>query len=107
MTEQIRHAVKNPISTDVFDFEANLATILREAGLKPQDCGGEVTFASGADPLIPGRFRFGSAAALALAAKGSPPRRSGGTEAGMTRTSTSTSGRRFAASPASPTDGGS
>ncbi|GAA3833643.1 CoA transferase [Streptomyces chiangmaiensis] len=70
LTEQIRHAVKNPISTDVFDFEANLATILREAGLKPQDCGGEVTFASGADPLIPGRFRFGSAAALALAAKG-------------------------------------
>lgn len=69
-TEQLRHAVENPISSDDFDFEAHLAAVLREAGFQPDDCGGAVTFSSGADPLVPGRFRFGSAAALALAGKG-------------------------------------
>ncbi|MFE2092891.1 CoA transferase [Streptomyces sp. NPDC002596] len=34
------------------------------------DCGGAVAITSGADPLVPARFRFGSAAALALAGKG-------------------------------------
>jgi crotonobetainyl-CoA:carnitine CoA-transferase CaiB-like acyl-CoA transferase len=70
LTEQLRKAVENPITADDFSFEQNVATILHEVGMTPQDSGGAVTFASGADPLVPSRLRFGSAAALALATKG-------------------------------------
>src|SRR5262245_23939272 len=70
LTEQLRTAVENPIAADDFSFEQHLEPILHEVGMTPQDGGGAVTFASGADPLVPSRFRFGAAAALALAAKG-------------------------------------
>ncbi|RZU46403.1 CoA transferase family III [Streptomyces sp. BK022] len=70
LTKRIRHALENPATSDEFDFDGHLEEILREVGLTPADCGGSVSFTGGADPLVPGRFRFGSAAALALAAKG-------------------------------------
>ncbi|MFD7874803.1 carnitine dehydratase, partial [Streptomyces sp. NPDC059766] len=70
MTERLHHALENPVSSDEFDFDGHLEEILREAGLTPDDYGGSVAFTSGADPLVPGRFRLGSAAALALAGKG-------------------------------------
>ncbi|MGW2563712.1 CoA transferase [Streptomyces sp. NPDC001514] len=70
LTERLRKAAENPVSSNVFPFEQHLEEVLREAGLTPMDCGGTVAFTSGADPLVPGRFRFGSAAALALAGKG-------------------------------------
>jgi crotonobetainyl-CoA:carnitine CoA-transferase CaiB-like acyl-CoA transferase len=70
LTQQLRRAVENPIATDDFDFEEKLEAILREVGMTPEDSGGTVTFTGGADPLVASRFRFGSAAAVALAAKG-------------------------------------
>jgi hypothetical protein len=69
LTEQLRKAVESPIVGDDFSFEQNLEAILHEVGGRSHDSGGSVTFTAGADPLVPSRFRFGSAAALALAAK--------------------------------------
>jgi crotonobetainyl-CoA:carnitine CoA-transferase CaiB-like acyl-CoA transferase len=69
LTEQLRRVVENPIAADDFNFAENVEKILREVGMPPEDSGGAVTFASGADPLVPSRFRFGSAAALGLATK--------------------------------------
>ncbi|WP_020578260.1 CoA transferase [Actinopolymorpha alba] len=70
LTAQLRKAVENPIVADDFSFERYLEEILHEVGMTPKDSGGAVTFTSGADPLISSRLRFGSAASLALAAKG-------------------------------------
>ncbi|MER6039074.1 CoA transferase [Streptomyces sp. NPDC001835] len=70
LTERLREAVEHPISSDAFDFEAHLGEVLHEAGLTADDCGGAVAIIAGVDPLVPARFRFGSAAALTLAGKG-------------------------------------
>ncbi|MGW1591348.1 CoA transferase [Streptomyces sp. NPDC002386] len=70
LTERLRRAVEHPISSDDFDFEAHLHEVLYGAALVADDCGGAVAIIAGADPLVPARFRFGSAAALALAGKG-------------------------------------
>lgn len=48
-----------------FDIAAELATMLSEIGMTPDDCGGSITF-EGADPIMPSRLRLGSAAALGL-----------------------------------------
>ncbi|NEB94880.1 CoA transferase [Streptomyces bauhiniae] len=70
LTERLNQAVGNPISSDAFDFGGHLGEVLKEAGLTAGDCGGVVAFTGGVDPLVSARFRFGSAAALALAGKG-------------------------------------
>jgi hypothetical protein len=44
--------------------------VLGTVGLSIKDAGGDVRFYGGADPLIASPFRFGSAAAVALGAKG-------------------------------------
>ncbi|MFJ5521245.1 CoA transferase [Streptomyces griseoluteus] len=70
LTERLIKAVGNPVSSDAFSFAPHLEEILTGVGLTASDCGGSVSFSGGIDPLVPARFRFGSAAALALAGKG-------------------------------------
>jgi len=70
LTEQIRHSVNNPLTSTDFDFAAVLEDVLSTVGLSAKDAGGTVRFYGGADPLIASPFRFASAAAVALGAKG-------------------------------------
>ena len=70
LTDQIRHSVNNPLTTTNVDFPPVLDDVLSAVGLSVKDAGGEVRFYGGADPLIASPFRFASAAAVALAAKG-------------------------------------
>jgi len=70
LTDQIRYSVNNPLTTTDLDFPTVLDDVLSAVGLSVKDAGGEVRFYGGADPLITSPFRFASAAAVALAAKG-------------------------------------
>jgi hypothetical protein len=70
LTEQIRYSVNNPLTATDFDFSAVLDDVLSTVGLSVTDAGGKVRFYGGADPLIASPFRFASAAAVALVAKG-------------------------------------
>jgi crotonobetainyl-CoA:carnitine CoA-transferase CaiB-like acyl-CoA transferase len=69
LTDQIRQAVDNPLTSTDFDFSAALDDVLSTVGLHAKDAGGNVSFYGGADPLIASPFRFASAAAVALGAK--------------------------------------
>jgi len=68
LTEIIRSNLNNPISSSEFELYDVLENILSGIGLSAADSGGKITF-YGKDPIIPSRFRFGSMAAIALAAK--------------------------------------
>ena len=46
-----------------YDIHAHLSTYLREIGLDPADCGGEIVF-TGADPILHSRIRLGSCLAI-------------------------------------------
>ena len=70
LTAQIRHSVNNPLTSTDFDFTAVLDDVLSTVGLSVTDAGGNVRYYGGADPLIASPFRFASAAAVALGAKG-------------------------------------
>ena len=70
LTQQIRYSVNNPLTATDFDFSAVLDDVLSTVGLSVADAGGKVRFYGGADPLIASPFRFASAAAVALVAKG-------------------------------------
>ena len=51
-----------------FDFHAGVDQVLKAVGLSTSDSGGQLTF-YGRDPIIASPFRFGTMAALALAAR--------------------------------------
>src|SRR6476659_3225125 len=68
LTEIIRSNLNNPVSSSEFDLYTGLDKVLSDVGLSVADSGGKITF-YGKDPIVPSRFRFGSEAAIALAAK--------------------------------------
>ena len=68
LTETIRSNLNNPVSSSEFELYNVLENVLSGIGLSAADGGGKITF-YGKDPIIPSRFRFGSMAAIALAAK--------------------------------------
>jgi crotonobetainyl-CoA:carnitine CoA-transferase CaiB-like acyl-CoA transferase len=68
LTETIKSNLNNPVSSSEFDLYTGLDKILSDVGLSVADIGGKITF-YGKDPIVPSRFRFGSMAAVALAAK--------------------------------------
>ncbi len=65
LTRALIQAVRTPLRHDRFDIHAELATLLADVGVSPEDCGGEIRF-SGLDPLMPSVVRLGGSAALAL-----------------------------------------
>jgi crotonobetainyl-CoA:carnitine CoA-transferase CaiB-like acyl-CoA transferase len=69
LTEILRSNLNNPVNSSDFDLYGTLDKVLGDIGLSVADSGVELTF-YGKDPIIPSRFRFGSMAAVALAAKG-------------------------------------
>jgi crotonobetainyl-CoA:carnitine CoA-transferase CaiB-like acyl-CoA transferase len=69
LTETLRSNLNNPVNSSDFDLYTILDKVLSDVGLSQTDSGGKLTF-YGKDPIVPSRFRFGSMAAIALAAKG-------------------------------------
>lgn len=70
LTDQIRRSVGNPLTTTEIDLAPILDDVLDTVGLDVADSGGKVRFHGGADPLVASPFRFASAAAVGLGAKG-------------------------------------
>jgi crotonobetainyl-CoA:carnitine CoA-transferase CaiB-like acyl-CoA transferase len=68
LTDKLQSKLDNPEHSSNFDLQAGVSDVLRDVGLSTADSGGKLAF-YGSDPIIPSRFRFGSIAAIGLAAK--------------------------------------
>jgi crotonobetainyl-CoA:carnitine CoA-transferase CaiB-like acyl-CoA transferase len=68
LTETIVSKLGNPETSSDFDFHGAVNDVLKDVGLSTADSGGKLTF-YGRDPIIPSPFRFGTMAAIGLAAK--------------------------------------
>src|SRR5262244_3349988 len=68
LTETLRSKLANPERSSNFDLHAATNQVLKDVGMSTADSGGKLTF-YGADPIIPSPHRFGSMAAIGLAAK--------------------------------------
>jgi len=68
LTETIEAKLASPATSSELDLHKALNDVLAYVGLTAADAGGKLTF-YGRDPIIASPFRFGSMAALGLAAK--------------------------------------
>jgi crotonobetainyl-CoA:carnitine CoA-transferase CaiB-like acyl-CoA transferase len=68
LTESLRSKLTNPASSPDFDLHAATNEVLKDVGLKTADAGGKLTF-YGSDPILPSPHRFGTMAAIGLAAR--------------------------------------
>src|ERR1700729_2782998 len=68
LTTAISKGLANPVESPDFDLHAAPDDVLKDIGLSAAASGGKLTF-YGRDPIIPSALRFGSAAAIGLAAK--------------------------------------
>jgi crotonobetainyl-CoA:carnitine CoA-transferase CaiB-like acyl-CoA transferase len=68
LTETIASALRNPATRSDFDLHAGLDQVLNDVGMSIPDSGGKLEF-YGRDPIIPSPHRFGTMAAIGLAAK--------------------------------------
>src|SRR5262244_2870474 len=68
LTEAIQSKLGNPERSSDFDLHGGVNQVLKDVGMSTADSGGKISF-YGADPIIPSPFRFGTMAALGLAAK--------------------------------------
>src|SRR5262245_66355493 len=68
LTETILSKLGNPECNSDIDLQAATNQVLKDVGMSTTDSGGRVTF-YGRDPIIPSPHRFGSMAAIGLAAK--------------------------------------
>jgi len=68
LTEVLKSKLNNPELSPVFDLHAGTNEVLKSVGLTTAESGGKLTF-YGRDPILPSRLRFGTMAAITLAAK--------------------------------------
>src|SRR5499425_204830 len=68
LTETLLSKLGNPERSSDIDLHAATNQVLKDVGMSTTDSGGKVTF-YGRDPIIPSPHRFGSMAAIGLAAK--------------------------------------
>src|SRR5215468_8840679 len=68
LTETIVSKLANPETNSDFDFNVAVNDVLKDVGMSTADSGGKLTF-YGQDPIIASPFRFGTMAAIGLAAK--------------------------------------
>ncbi|WFU66110.1 CoA transferase [Bradyrhizobium brasilense] len=68
LTETIVSKLANPETSSDFDFHGAVNDVLKDVGMSTADSGGKFTF-YGRDPIIPTPFRFGTMAAIGLAAR--------------------------------------
>ena len=68
LTHALETKLTRPATTPEFDLHRGVNEVLAEVGMSIDDCGGKLSF-YGRDPIIPSAIRFGSTAAVALAAR--------------------------------------
>jgi len=68
LTEALQSKLSNPATASDFDLYGGVNEVLKDVGMTATDSGGELTF-YGQDPIVPSPFRFGTSAAIGLAAK--------------------------------------
>src|ERR1700732_770526 len=68
LSERLESKLSNPATSPNFDLHEQLNQVLADVGMTTSDSGGKLTF-YGQDPIIPSRIRFGSMAAIGMAAK--------------------------------------
>ena len=68
LTEALEQKLSQPATSPDFDLHAATSEVLKDIGLTTADAGGKLTF-SGRDPILPSSIRFGSMAAIGLAAR--------------------------------------
>ena len=67
LTKTIVSKLANPVTNSDFDFHGAVNHVLKDVALSTADSGGKLSF-YGRDPIIPSPFRFGTLAAIGLAA---------------------------------------
>ena len=68
LTEALQQKLSHPATSPDFDLQAGTNEVLKDIGLTTADSGGKLTF-SGSDPILPSSIRFGTMAAIGLAAR--------------------------------------
>src|ERR1700724_2141028 len=68
LTETLRSKLANPEHSPNFDLHGAVNQVLNDVGLSTADSGGKLSF-YGSDPILPSPMRFGTMAAVGLAAR--------------------------------------
>src|SRR5215469_9495370 len=68
LTKALEYQLSHPATSPEFDLHRGVNEVLADVGITTADSGGKLSF-YGADPIIPSPHRFGTMAALGLAAK--------------------------------------
>jgi crotonobetainyl-CoA:carnitine CoA-transferase CaiB-like acyl-CoA transferase len=68
LTDTLESKLANPQTGSDFDLHRSVDDVLRDVGMSTADSGGKLTF-YGRDPIIPAAHRFGTMAAIGMAAK--------------------------------------
>jgi hypothetical protein len=68
LTEVLEQRLGHPGTSPDFDLKKGVNEVLADVGMTTDDCGGELNF-YGQDPILPSALRFGTMAAIGLAAR--------------------------------------
>src|SRR5216117_3678922 len=68
LTETLEEKLSHPATSPDFDLHAETNEVLKDIGLTTADSGGKLTFC-GSDPILQSPIRFGTLAAVGLAAR--------------------------------------
>src|SRR5882724_9656413 len=68
LTETLEEKLSHPAMSPDFDLHAETNAVLKDIGVTTEDAGGKLTF-YGRDPILPSPIRFGTLAAVGLAAR--------------------------------------
>src|ERR1700741_5007283 len=68
LTEVLEEKLNHPATSPDFDLKKGVNEVLADVGMTSDDCGGELSF-YGSDPILPSPLRFGTMAAIGLAAR--------------------------------------
>src|SRR6201997_5245399 len=68
LTETLEEKLSHPATSPDFDLKKGVNEVLADVGMTSDDCGGELSF-YGSDPILQSPLRFGTMAAMGLAAR--------------------------------------
>src|SRR6201981_3339174 len=68
LTEVLEERLSHPATAPDFDLKKGVNEVLADVGMTSDDCGGELGF-YGSDPILQSPLRFGTMAAIGLAAR--------------------------------------
>src|SRR5262249_62431378 len=68
LTQALEVNLSHPATSPDFDLKKGVNDILADVGMTSDDCGGKLSF-YGQDPILPSPVRFGTMAAIGLAAR--------------------------------------